>query len=87
MKSIYIIVMLVIAASVLGCAGQEKAGTPGETSVKTPAATALPAETPSGTAVPSNGNAGNDVFGTENEIMQLESMFNETNMDISLSEI
>lgn len=86
MRSIYILIMLVIAASALGCVGNKQAGTstqapvsPGETSVS-------PAETPaSAGSAPSGAATQNDVFGTETDLTSVDSLVNDSNMDISLS--
>lgn len=69
MKWTYILAILLITASVLGCIGQKK-----EDSGATP-----PPPTPA--------QSTNDVFGTETEANQLDSMLNDTTLDISLSDV
>jgi hypothetical protein len=79
MKWAYVLIALVVAASALGCVGQKKTDTVTTTKVPgTPATTTQPLP---------NGNTGNDVFGTETTATQLDSMLNDTSLDISLSDI
>lgn len=49
---------------------------------KQPETRATPAQTPVSTPIP-----GDDLFGTESDIAALDAMFNESAMDISLTEI
>ncbi len=70
--------MLIIVASALGCVSQppsEVTPTPGGTSV-------TPTETPA-SVVPTSG--GED-FGTQNDINSIDSLLNDSSMDISLSD-
>lgn len=80
MKAVYILIVLVVAASVLGCVGKKEA----EISVS-PTQTPLPPETtvsPAGTPAPAS-----DEFGTEADITAIDSLVNDTSMDIPLSEL
>ncbi|VVB88416.1 Uncharacterised protein [uncultured archaeon] len=87
MRSIYILIMLVVAASALGCVGNKQAGTstqapisPGQTSVS-------PAETPASVGSAPSGSANqNDLFGTESDLTSVDSLVNDSNMDIPLSD-
>lgn len=81
MKSVYIILVLVVAALALGCVGKQ-----GESSTKTsvsPVGTAVspvettPGETPA--------TAGEDVFGVDEDIQNLDAMLNDASLDTSLS--
>jgi len=84
--------VLVVAASVLGCVGKKQTETStnivpqGETKVS-PAQTASPAQTPqaAGAATETAPN-GADQFGTEIDIGAMDSIVNDSNMDISLSD-
>ncbi len=73
MRGVYILLVLVIAASALGCIGKK----PSE-SITVPGST----ETP----VPSEGISENGDSGIESDLAQMDSMFNES-IDISLSEV
>ena len=78
--------MLVVAALALGCVGNKQDQTstqapnsPGQVSpVENPASVD---STPSGTSTQS------DVFGTENDLVQVDSLVNDSNADISLSDL
>lgn len=80
MKGIYIVLVLLIAASALGCISQKQSGT--STSDMSTKPTASPAET----SVPSNG-AETDEFGTDADLAAMDSIFDDMNMDMSLSEV
>jgi hypothetical protein len=76
MKSVYILLlMLVVAASVLGCVGKK----PSETAPVSPAQTTV---SPAGTPAPST----SDEFGTESDINAIDSLVNDSSMDIPLSD-
>ena len=78
MKAVYILLVLMVAALALGCLDKKAP----ESSVKAPAS----AEQPS---APSNSNTIPDIeqSGMDNDLAQMDSMFNESAMDISFSEI
>ncbi len=80
MKAAYILLLLVVAASVLGCV--DKKGP--DSSSKVPVSN-IPA--PSENPVTSNPIAENDEFGLDNDLAQIDPMVNELEMDISFSEI
>jgi hypothetical protein len=87
MKWAFVLIALVVAASALGCVGQKKTDTVTTTNAPiSPPSTKVPV-TPATTQPSPNGNTGNDVFGTETMATQLDSMLNDTSMDISLSDI
>ncbi len=68
MKSVYILLVLVIAASALGCVGKK--------------ATESTAAPPPVSGIPENGDTG-----IESDLTQIDSMMNESTMDISLPEV
>ncbi len=76
MKSVYILLVLILVASALGCVGKK----PSEvtTTPATPVATPVQA---TGTPTPSG-----DEFGTEGDISAIDSLVNDSSMDIPLSE-
>lgn len=98
MKWIYILILLVVAASTLGCVDKNQA----QTSTKIPAQTsASPGEevvtpgeavaTPGAVVTPGASGtssavtqAPEDLFGTESNLSSLDTTFNDMNMEISL---
>lgn len=84
MKVVYILLMaLVISSLTLGCVGKNAPET--KAAVTPVQTTASPAQTPlspSGTPAQSP-----DEFGTENDITAMDSLVNDSNLDISLSDI
>lgn len=84
MKTVYILLVLVVAAAALGCMG--KKGT--EPSTGAPVSQVPPAQTSAPpTSAQSNAVADSDMSGLDNDLTQLDSLFNESSMDISLSEV
>ena len=81
MKIVYILLVLILAAAILGCVSPKS---PEVTPTATPAqTTASPTETPvSAVATPS----GSDDFGTQSDINAIDSLVNDSNMDIPLSD-
>ncbi|CAG0974508.1 MAG: hypothetical protein OIN86_15225 [Candidatus Methanoperedens sp.] len=87
MKWIYVLIVLMIAASTSGCVDKNLAGTktPAQTSVSpgeavvTPGAVLTPAASGSSPAVTPE-----DLFGTESNLSALDTTFNDMNMEISL---
>ncbi|MDD5473687.1 MAG: hypothetical protein PHU34_06005 [Candidatus Methanoperedens sp.] len=78
MKWIYILIVLVVTASALGCVGNKLAEAPVST-----AGTPAPVQTtPAATPVPTSAE---DLFGTESDITAMDSLVNDSSMDISLS--
>ncbi len=73
MRGIYILVLLLLVASVLGCVGRE-------TKETAEPSTMITKEAP----VPSNSIAESDEAWIESDLAQVDSMFNELNTDISL---
>lgn len=71
MKVIYILIVLLVAASALGCVDK-----------KSPESTATPGSQPQ-TAVSPDTAGETDEFGIESDLETLDSMFNESEMDIS----
>lgn len=79
MKTVYILLVLVVAAAALGCMDKKGA----EPSTKAPVSQVPPAQT---SAQP-NAVTDSDVSGLDKDMTQLDSLFNESSMDISLSEV
>jgi hypothetical protein len=86
MKWIYILILLVIAASALGCVDKKQAETstkiPAQTPVSRGEATVTPAATSSVESQTSSN--GEDPFGTESNLSAIDTSFNDMNMEISL---
>jgi PBP1b-binding outer membrane lipoprotein LpoB len=84
MKGVYILLLvLVIASLTLGCVGKNAPET--KASVTPVQTTASPAQTdalPAGTPA-----QGTDDFGTESDITAIDSLVNDSNLDISLSDV
>lgn len=83
MKSVYLlIIVLLVAGLTLGCVGKKA---PDSVAPAVPTQTAAsPAETPvspAGTPAPSSV----DEFGTESDLTAIDSLVNDSSMDISLS--
>jgi len=83
MKSVYLlIIVFLVAGLALGCVGKKA---PESVAPVTPMQTAVsPAETPvspAGTPAPSSV----DEFGTESDLSAIDSLVNDSGMDISLS--
>jgi hypothetical protein len=93
MKSIYILIMLVVAVLVLGCIGNKQAETSTQ-APNSPAQTSVsPASQDSGTSgsvasapIATGTNSENDTFGTESDIASMDSLASDSNMDVSLSD-
>jgi hypothetical protein len=76
MKGVYILLLvLVVAASVSGCVGKK----PSETAPVSPVQTTV---SPAGTPAPST----TDEFGTEGDISAIDSLVNDSSMDVLLSD-
>ena len=94
MRTMYLLIVFVVAASALGCVSNKETGKLADTSTQVPASpaqtqqpapqaantqvTALPAQTTSGTA--------DDPFGTESELTSVDSLVNDLNADIAFSD-
>ncbi len=77
--------MLVIAASALGCVGNKQAGT--STQAPVSPGQVSPAENPaSADSAPSGVANQSDLFGTESDLTSVDSLVNDSNADISLSD-
>ncbi len=78
MKIVYILMVLMIAASTLGCVNQQSPGT------STPTGTSISAtETPATAAVTTTPG---DDFGAQSDINTIDSVVNDSSMDIALSD-
>lgn len=89
MKIVYIMLVLILAASALGCVSNKPSevtptpttqapGTQVETSVS-------PAETPASAATTTP--QGNDQFGTQSDLSTIDSLVNDSGMDIPLYDV
>ncbi len=84
MKTVYILLVLVVAAAALGCMGKKET----EPSTKAPVPPVSPAQTSApSTSAQSNAITDSDLSGMDSDILQLDSLFNESSTDISLSEV
>ncbi len=80
MKGVYILLLaLVIASLTLGCVGKNAPET------KAPVTPVQTTASPAQTAVPPV--QGTDDFGTESDITAIDSLVNDSNLDISLSDV
>jgi hypothetical protein len=90
MKIVYILLVFILAASALGCVGNKPSevtpapttqapGTQVETSVP-------PAETPASVAATTT-PSGNDQFGTQSDLSTIDSLVNDSSMDIPLYDV
>ncbi len=94
MKSVYILLVLVVAASALGCVGKKAPEStyvyPAQTPVS-PETTVSPAQTPVSPETTVSPGAtptpAVDEFGTDADITAIDSLVNDSSMDISLSEV
>lgn len=81
MKIVYILLVLILAASALGCVGKK----PSEVTPATTETSVSPTGTPvSATATPAPSS--NDEFGTQSDINAIDSLVNDSSMDIPLSD-
>lgn len=76
MKLVYILIVLVVAASTLGCIGNKQS----EPSTSVPVAPVETSVSPAATIVPGS----EDPFGTDVDVAALDSMLADSTMDISL---
>jgi hypothetical protein len=76
MKAVYILLVIVLTAAALGCVGKKGP----ETSTKAPVV-------PAPTSQPSNTVSEGEVLDTNNDLTNMDAMFDESNLDISFSEV
>jgi hypothetical protein len=86
MKIVFILLVLILAASVLGCVSKSPEVTPTATPVETPAQTPASATETPVSAVATPTPSGSDDFGTQSDINAIDSLVNDSNMDIPLSD-
>lgn len=90
MKWIYILIVLVIAASALGCVDKKQAETSTKTQTSVPqgeiAATPAAGATSAVATSPevSSPTNGDDLFGTESDLSTMNTTFGDMNMEITL---
>ncbi|MCX9024876.1 MAG: hypothetical protein OIN85_02130 [Candidatus Methanoperedens sp.] len=87
MKIVHILLVLILAASALGCVGNKPSEvTPTPTTPATQVETSVsPTETPvsaAATTTPSN-----DQFGTQSDLSTIDSLVNDSSMDIPLYDV
>ncbi len=80
MKIVYVLLVFIIAASALGCVSQQSSQT------STPAGTSVTATETPATAAVTETPSGSDDFGVQGDINAIDSMVNDSSMDISLSD-
>jgi len=87
MKSIYIFIVLVIAASALGCVDKNQAETTSGTPARTPVSPGESAVTPEGvpSEVVQTPAPGEDIYGTYSDIATLDNISSDMDMQIALS--
>lgn len=81
MKAVYLVLIIVLVAASLGCVGK-RGQEPLTSAQTTPAATA-----PSPTAQPPGIVSGTEVLDTGNDLTTMDTMFNDSSLDISFSEV
>jgi hypothetical protein len=81
MKMVYILLVLIVAAAALGCV-DKKGAEPSTKAPVPPAQTSVPPTSSSSDAVTDS-----DLSGMDNDFQQLDSLYNESSMEISLSEV
>lgn len=90
MKWIYILILLVVAASTSGCVDKNQAETPGQIPAQTSVSPGEAAVTPGAVAPAATGSsplvspATDDLFGTESNLSAIDTTFNDMNMEITL---
>jgi hypothetical protein len=93
MKIVYILMMLILAASALGCVGNKQAEVTPTTTTQAPgteetptSSTVSPAETPV-SAVATTTPPVNDQFGTQSDLSTIDLLVNDSSMDIPLFDV
>jgi cytoskeletal protein RodZ len=95
MKIVYILLVLILAASALGCVGNKQSEvTPTQTTqapaTQTPPTqvetSVAPTETPVSAAATTT-PSGNDQFATQSDISTIDSLVNDSSMDIPLYDV
>jgi len=98
MKIVYILLVLILAASALGCVGNKPSEVTPTTTTQAPATqvetsvsptvspTASPTETPVSVAATTT-PSGNDQFGTQSDLSTIDSLVNDSSMDIPLYDV
>lgn len=85
MKFVYILIVLVIAVSALGCVDKTQTETSTENPVQSsPGEAAVTAATPAMTISPEVSPAPDDLFGTESDLNAMNSTLGDMDMQISL---
>jgi hypothetical protein len=83
MKNVYILLVLIIAASALGCVGNKPSGV---TTTATPAETSASPTGTLGSGAATTTPSENADFGTQSDINTIDSLVNDSSMDIPLSD-
>lgn len=87
MKAIYLLIALVIGASASGCIDDKQTEPSTQAPVPTTREQVSPADT-QGPSVPTvqGSPSENDLFGTESELVSVDSLASDLNMDITFSD-
>ncbi len=83
MKAVYILLVIVLAAAALGCTGKKSP----EPSTKMPAVPVTPVAPGAPAPTPQPPISESEVLDTNNDLMIMDTMFEESNLDISFSEV
>ncbi len=94
MKIVYVLLLLIFAASALGCVGNKPAEVTPTPTTQAPAtqvetstsSTGSPAETPVSAAATTTPSV-NDQFATQSDISTIDSLINDSSMDIPLYDV
>lgn len=90
MKIVYIMLVFILAASALGCVGNKPSEVTPTQTTQTPATqvetSISPTETPVSAAATTTPQ-GNDQFGTQSDLSTIDSLVNDSSMDIPLYDV
>ncbi|MGB8217608.1 MAG: hypothetical protein WCE94_09950 [Candidatus Methanoperedens sp.] len=88
MKIVLVLLVLILAASSLGCVGNKPAEVTPTPTAQTPATQVETSVSPAGTPVPASATpSGNDQFGTQSDLNTIDSLVNDSSMDIPLYDV
>lgn len=76
MRTMYLLIVFIVAVSALGCVGNKEADNQVDTSSQAPVSSAQTL----------SGNTSDDLFGTESELTSVDSLVNDLNADIAFSD-
>jgi hypothetical protein len=88
MKIVYILLLLIFAASALGCVGNKQSEVTPTPTTQAPANQVETSVSPAETPVPAAATpSGNDQFGTQSDLSTIDSLVNDSSMDIPLYDV